>query len=181
MKIEIKCIYGSILFEYDCENNSIRKTLEQAIKSSANLSSANLSFADLSSANLRSANLSSANLRFADFNEGTCFLSLSCPEEGSFIAFKKAAGKIIKLQVTEDSKRSSATTLKCRGSKIKTLQIQNLDGSDSGLNEVLSDYDNKTKYIVGEITEVDNFDEDRWNECSTGIHFFITRELAVKY
>jgi len=31
MKIEIKSIFGSVLFEYDCENNTIRKTLEEAI------------------------------------------------------------------------------------------------------------------------------------------------------
>ena len=36
-------------------------------------------------------------------------------------------------------------------------------------------------YRVGEIVEVDNFDEDRFNECSTGIHFFIARESAVAY
>lgn len=28
---------------------------------------------------------------------------------------------------------------------------------------------------------VDNFDENRWNECAAGIHFFITREEAVRY
>ncbi|CAB4219586.1 hypothetical protein UFOVP1615_51 [uncultured Caudovirales phage] len=47
MKIEIKSIFGNVLFEYDCEDNTIRKTLEQAIKSSANLSSADLSSANL--------------------------------------------------------------------------------------------------------------------------------------
>ena len=28
---------------------------------------------------------------------------------------------------------------------------------------------------------VKDFDDDRWNECSTGIHFFITRDEAVMY
>ena len=73
MKIEIKSILGGILFEYDCENNSLRKTIEQAILSSANLRSADLRYADLSFANLHSANLSyadlsSANLRSADLS-----------------------------------------------------------------------------------------------------------------
>ena len=81
MKIEIKSIFGELIFEYECENNTIKKTVEQAVRknislysadlSSANLSSANLSSADLrlanlSSANLSSANLSSANLRSAN-------------------------------------------------------------------------------------------------------------------
>ena len=34
---------------------------------------------------------------------------------------------------------------------------------------------------VGDIVRVDNFDKNRWNECSTGIHFFITRQEAVDY
>ena len=33
----------------------------------------------------------------------------------------------------------------------------------------------------GEMAEVKNFDDDRWNECSTGIHFFITRDEAIIY
>ena len=36
-------------------------------------------------------------------------------------------------------------------------------------------------FKVGEMVEVKDFDENRWNECSTGIHFFLTREEAVKY
>lgn len=38
-----------------------------------------------------------------------------------------------------------------------------------------------TQYHVGEIVRVDNFDDNRWRECSTGIHFFMTRDEAVRY
>ena len=31
------------------------------------------------------------------------------------------------------------------------------------------------------IVEVEGYDENRWNECSAGIHFFITRDEAVMY
>ena len=31
-KIQINAIDGSVLFEYECENNSIHKTLEQLVK-----------------------------------------------------------------------------------------------------------------------------------------------------
>lgn len=51
-KLQIKSILGNLLFEYECEDNTIAKTLEEAVKSSADLSSANLSYADLSSAGL---------------------------------------------------------------------------------------------------------------------------------
>ena len=67
-KIQIKSIFGSILFEFEKENNTVKDTVIEAIKCSADLSSANLSSADLSSANLSSANLSSANLRYADLS-----------------------------------------------------------------------------------------------------------------
>ena len=54
-KIQIKTVFGKLLFEFEKENNSIKETLLEAIKNYADLSSADLSSADLSSADLRSA------------------------------------------------------------------------------------------------------------------------------
>ena len=69
MNIQIKSRFSAeVLFEHDCENNSIRLTLDLAIKSCANLSCANLSCADLSCANLSCADLSCANLSGADLS-----------------------------------------------------------------------------------------------------------------
>jgi hypothetical protein len=73
IKIEIKSIFGKILFTYEKESNTIKDTVLEAIKqnadlSSADLSSANLSFADLRFTNLRFTNLSSANLRFTNLS-----------------------------------------------------------------------------------------------------------------
>jgi len=75
-KIEIKSVFGKVLFTYEKENATIKDAVEQAVKEKANLSSADLRSADLSSANLSSADLrladlssadlSSANLRLAD-------------------------------------------------------------------------------------------------------------------
>ena len=63
MNIQIKSRFtAAVLFEHDTENNSLRITLELAIKSGANLSGANLISANLSGANLSGANLSGANL-----------------------------------------------------------------------------------------------------------------------
>ena len=210
-RIEIKSIRGSVLFSYESEDNSIKKTLEEAVKvdaylsraylSGANLSDANLSGADLSGANLSRAYLSGANLSRAylsganlsraylsgadlsgaSHNEGTAFFESQCPSEGSFVAWKKASGKIVKLLVAEDAKRSSATTLKCRCSKARVLGIEEINGEQSNLKQISSDRDSSFIYKVGEIVEVQDFDENRWNECSTGIHFFISRNSAVKY
>jgi hypothetical protein len=58
MKIEIKSILGNVLFEYECKNNTIKKTVEKAVKERVNLS-----YSDLSGLNLRGSNLSGLNLR----------------------------------------------------------------------------------------------------------------------
>ena len=142
---------------------------------------ADLSGANLSGADLSWADLSGADLREVIYNENTAFFALCCPEEGSFIGFKKAGGKIVKLQIPKSAKRSSATTRKCRCSKAKVLSITEIDGSDSGITKIRSDLDESFIYKVGETVSVSDFDENRWNECSTGIHFFITRDEAVKY
>ena len=154
--------------------------------SGANLRSADLSGADLRSADLRSADLSGANLRSADllnvrYDECTGFFALVCPEEGSFIGYKKANGHIVKLRITEDALRSSATSRKCRCSKAEVLSITTLDGEDDGLTSIPSNYDSNFIYRVGTTVEVEDFETDRWNECAAGIHFFITRQEAVQY
>ena len=61
------------------------------------------------------------------------------------------------------------------------LSITNLDGSESGLSGIGSDYNKNFIYHIGETVEVPDFDDNRWNECAPGIHFFITREEALKY
>ena len=134
-------------------------------------------------ANLCGANLFGADLRGADFGraENIPFIPFACPDTGSFIAYKKASGYIVKLQIPEDAKRLSATNRKCRCDKAQVLEIQNLDGTTADVTEVRSNYDKNFIYKVGKTASVDNFDEDRWNECSKGIHFFINRQEAVNY
>ena len=157
----------------------------------ANLRGANLSGADLRETSLREANLSGANLYEADLrlakNIPSYACRLVCPEEGSFIGFKKAhttapdfREAIVKLLITEDAKRSSATTRKCRCDKAKVISITSLDGKEN-FTTAYSYYDRIFQYTVGQTVIIDDFDEDRWNECSTGVHFFITREEAIDY
>jgi uncharacterized protein YjbI with pentapeptide repeats len=66
IKIEIKSIFGKLLFEYESENNTIKETLCEAVKRGANLIGANLRDANLEGANLRGANLRGANLEDAN-------------------------------------------------------------------------------------------------------------------
>ena len=151
----------------------------------ANLSHADLRYTDLTHADLTYANLSHAdllrtNLKDIKTNIYTRGYNLVCPEKGSFIGYKKAHECIVKLLILEDAKRSSATTIKCRCSKAKVLDIRDIY-TGKKVNEVNSNYDINFIYKVGEIVRVDNFDEDRWNECSNGINFFMNRENAIKY
>ena len=134
--------------------------------------------ADLRNANLRNANLRNANLRNADLQNanlrGTVAV-MQCPEEGAFIAWKKCEGDIlVKLQITEDAKRSSATSRKCRASKAVVLKV-------FGTEIAISQHDSTFTYTEGQMVEVPDFDEDRWKECAPGIHFFITRKEAEDY
>lgn len=148
--------------------------------SGANLNSANLRGASLYNANLYSSNLNNANLNNVKTNMYTIGYNLACPEEGSFIGYKKVGKYIVKLLIMEDSKRNSATTLKCRCDKAKVLDIEKIDTGEK-IESTPSDYDINFIYKVGEIVKVDNFDENRWNECSTGIHFFMNKQNAIKY
>ena len=68
-KLSIKTWSGTPLFEYEAEDNTLKRTLEAAVKSRADLSRADLSDANLSGANLSDANLSDAYLFRADLSD----------------------------------------------------------------------------------------------------------------
>ena len=74
MKIEIKNRFdNSVIFSHECEGNSIKITVVEAVKAGANLYGAEMCGANLRGANLRGAdlcdaNLCDANLRGADLH-----------------------------------------------------------------------------------------------------------------
>ena len=164
----------------------------------ADLSGANLRDANLHGANLRDANLHGANLRYADLHganlcdanlsgadlsgaEEVPYIPMVCPEEGDFIGWKRAGDKIVKLHIPQDALRSSATTRKCRCNKAEVIEIYNIDGTIADERIVSSSYDSSFTYEVGKTVEVQDFDTNRWNECTRGIHFFINRQEAINY
>ncbi len=181
---EIKKILENHLhwLKEDCENwESMRANLIDANLIDANLRGADLRGANLRGADLRGANLRGANLIDANLRGAKGIIPIACPETGSFIGFKKARGKIVVLKIQKDSRRCSATSRKCRCDKAKVIDIQELDGSSSGCDSVASSRDKSFVYKKGKIVYEPNFCEDRWKECSEGIHFFITRQEAVDY
>ena len=148
----------------------------------ADLRGANLWRADLCGADLCGADLSEANLYGADLSGAKLDWSMVCPEKGSFIGYKRCSdGRIVELEIPEDALRSSATTNKCRCSKAKVISITKCSDPDFHYISAVSRHDSNFIYKVGEVVSVDNFDTNCWNECSTGIHFFMTREEAEKY
>lgn len=161
---------------------------------SAALNNSDLRYATLRGANLRLADLYGANLIDASLDDAMIdtttmlpFIPLVCPDTGSFVAWKGCITDdgsvcVVKLQIPETAKRSSATGRKCRCDKAIVLEIQKLDGTILTMpHGVHSYYDPDFRYIVGDTITIVNFDENRFNGCCNGIHFFITREEAARF
>lgn len=156
-----------------CEANLRKADLREA-----NLRKANLCEADLCRADLRDADMSEADLRGADLNGiKTNYLTIGIhpAPEGKLIGWGKKYGRIIKMEIPEDSPRSCATTRKFRCHFADVLEI---DGKTTGKIEHSWDGSHVTIYEVGKRVYADSWDADRWNECLHGIHFFLTREEA---
>ena len=198
IKIQIKSIWGDILFEYEKENNTLKDTLEEAVKQGANLYGANLNGASLYGANLNGASLDGASLDRASLYRASLdgaslngasldgatnipFIPFACPSDGAFIGWKKVGNCLIMLEIPEDAKRCSCTSQKCRCDKAKVLGITNLDTNESVSEIKNTSYFPAVTYVVGEMVYPDSFDENRWNECSHGIHFFINKQNAIDY
>ena len=165
--------------------NLFRADLRGAYLRGANLHGANLFGANLRGADLRGADLFGANLHGAE-DIPEYIHPIRCPEKGSFIGFKKALSSnmevevIVELEIPAEAKRSSATDRKCRCDKAKVLSITGLSGV-AEFQQAISRYDTNFVYEIGKTVVVDDFDDNRWNECSTGIHFFITKDEAIRY
>ena len=249
IKLQIKNhLTGSILFEYEKENNTIKDTVIQAVKrrvrldgaylncadlSGADIRQANLNCADLSGADLRcarldgaklsctkldcakldcanfncadlsgadlsdaylrganfycadlsDANLSGAYLHSADFRgaKNVPYIPLACPSDGAFIGWKKVNGCLVQLLIPEEAKRCSSTTHKCRCEFAKVVSITTINNGKEIQSIDNTSHSPHITYKVGEMVYPDSFDEDRWYECSHGIHFFINKQDAINY
>ena len=154
----------------------------------ADLRCADLRGADLGGADLRGAYLGGADLGGADFGgaylggaKNVPFIPFACPSDGAFIGWKKVNGLLVKLEIPEDARRCSATGRKCRCDNAKVLKIIDPEDETKVIDEVVNKEYAKTVYKVGENVYPDSFDENRWNECSHGIHFFINKQDAIDY
>lgn len=116
---------------------------------------------------------------------------MKCPETGVFTAWKKAwifnekddtnDYAIVELEVPADAKRlNSGFSNKCRCDKALVKRITSLtDGTD--YQEAVSDYGGSTVYRVGEMVFPDEFSENPFDDCTHGIHFYMSREAATNH
>ena len=91
------------------------------------------------------------------------------------------SGYLVKLEIPEDARRCSATTTKCRCDKALVVEIRRISDGEQIDAITNTSYVPNITYKVGEMVFPDSFDEDRWNECSHGIHFFIDKQEAINY
>lgn len=173
-----------------------KANLQTCVLEAASFRNANLRHADLSHADLYAADLCDADLRGADLLDtrlhGANLLNAKLNEavncenaiartnilpEGDIIGWKMLQhGAICKLLIPADAKRSNATGRKCRAEFAKVLAIY-FDGKE--ISEGASSFDFEFIYTVGEIVRpLQEFDTNRWAECSSGIHFYISRSEA---
>lgn len=154
----------------------------------ADLFRADLTKADLTGANLHEANLYHAMLRGA---EGVPFIPQHIPDEGSFIAWKRAKSVmggthydnsvIVKLLIPADAKRLNLQDGQCRASKACVLEVQALDGTPLPGTEAISIKDGETVYRPGETIVSSDFDSDLYNDHCPGIYFYLDRQQAIRY
>jgi hypothetical protein len=159
------------------EANLYGTNLRDANLRGVDLREADLREADLSEADLRGATLSGVHLRRSDIRGAALPPSIT-PSEGAFLAYKKvlqANGTytVIKLLISADAQRTSALpSRKCRASHVIVVEGEGVSPTTSR---------SKLNYTPGAIVTADRFDSDRREECTNGIHFFLTREEAEAY
>ena len=144
----------------------------------ANLAGAYIARADLAGANLAGADLAGAYIADANL-AGAKGADLAIARTrilpaGDLIGWKKAGDAIVKLRIPADARRSHAFGRKCRAEFADVLEI-------IGSNAVTDANGLLTEYRAGERVRPDKWDDNWQEECSNGIHFFITREEAEAY
>ncbi len=148
--------------------------LQGADLQGADLRGADLQGADLQGADLQGADLQGADLQGADLTDtkggDLAIAQTRILPEGDLIGWKKCNdGVIVKLRIPADAKRSHAFGRKCRAEFADVLEVI---GAEVGVTNA---HGPETKYQAGQRVTPDSWDADYTNECSNGVHFYITR------
>ena len=164
------CLSGVVLNE----SNFTGAHLAEADLSYSFLKSATFKDANLKGANFHNAYLLNTNLTDARYNHNT--IGIHPAPEGDLIGWGKKSGVIVKLLIPAKAKRSCSTGRKYRAEYAECVEVYN----GNKIVKVYNRYNN-TVYKEG-YTVISHFwDNNRWNECTGGIHFFLTRQEAEEY
>lgn len=161
-------------------------SVKGAVFRNVNMKTASMRYCDMTGCDIRGANLFGAVLEHAKLDgiisdERTQWFRMHCPEKGAILGYKKCVNdRLVQLLIPADAKRTSATLPSCRCSKAKVLTIKNFDSTEE-FDEAWSLVDENFVYHKGEWVEVSDFNEDRWMDSTTGIHFWMSREEAIRY
>lgn len=96
----------------------------------------------------------------------------------SIIGYKKCSDHIVTLEIPAGAIVFSPNGKKCRTNKVRVLKIETFFGEED--DRAYSLYNGMSYYVGDEIT-IHNFDLRCNQECSNGIHFFMTKEEAINY
>jgi hypothetical protein len=182
-------VAGPVTIDANLHDADLRRAnLRGANLRGANLRGANLSGAYLHDANLSGANLHDANLRGANLRGA--YLS------GADLSGANLRGANLRGAYLHDADLSGAylhdadlRRANLRGANLHDAKnvpdhvgaFTNILPDGEPVQECHSQHDVDFVYRVGETVQPDGWDEDRWNECSNGIHFFITRYEAENW
>lgn len=144
---------GAFLFGCDCRGTAFNR-------------------ADFSGADLKGSIFRNACFRDGEFS-GTKFPPFQIPQDGDLIVYKKLrTGVVAKLKIPDGVPRTASLIgRKCRAAKAEVIY-----GEGASLHN--PDFTYKQGAIV---SPRDPYDPDPTRECTSGIHFFLTREEAEEY
>lgn len=174
-----------------CEARFCEAQIHRVSFTRANLMGADFYRAEIHDSTFDKAILFGANFSYAS---NAPYVPMTCPDEGAFIGWKKCRVNararlgdekillpvIVQLEIPADARRSSAAGRKCRCDKAIVKSITSVDGQHN-IEKAYSLRNEDFVYEVGKTITVEDFDENRFRECSTGIHFFMNRQEAVEY
>jgi hypothetical protein len=206
--LRIACLGGANLSGADLVRADLRRAdLRGADLRGANLVEAHLRGAHLDGADIREAYLVRADLREAHLDgadivrarlggarldgarlDGAHGLPLQlarqtiCPQ-GSITGWKKlASGDVLRLEIPAGAARVNAIGSRhCRAEYAIPLSVHSKDGEIIERGDLVSKYNDSYRYEIGKECRPDKWDPSVTEECSHGIHFFITFEEAVAY
>lgn len=183
---------GSVMNHVDFHDSSVENALFDGVPlkgtdfTNANMRTASFRYCDMRMCSIRGADLFGAVLEYALLegiidDERTQWFRLHCPEKGAFLGYKKCVNdRMVQLLIPADARRTSATLPSCRCDKAKVLTIKSFDFRQN-FEEAWSLVDENFVYKRGEWVVVKDFNEDRWMDSTTGIHFWMTRKEAEAY